>query len=175
MADKTKWIERKFEYHPPQGEYPCILTRLRGTPARVEEIVKSLPQKILTMRHGESWSIQEQIGHLEDVEELLNARIDDFIAGRETLRPADMSNARTVARRHHEKNIEALLASFRAVRMGIVARLESLDESIIAREAIHPRLNKPMRVVDMVFFFAEHDDHHIATMIELAKKLSPSP
>jgi uncharacterized damage-inducible protein DinB len=174
MADKTKWIDRKFEYHPPQGEYPCILARLRGTPARVEEIAKSLPGEMLTKRLGESWSIQEQIGHLEDVEELLSARIDDFIAGRTTLRPADMSNTRTVARRHNEKDIDAMLASFRAVRMGIVARLDALDDEIIAREALHPRLKKPMRVVDMVFFFAEHDDHHIATMIALAKKLSPS-
>lgn len=171
MADKTKWIERKFEYHPPQGEYLCILARLRGTPARVEEIAGSIPGETLTTRLAESWSIQEQIGHLEDVEELLDARIDDFIAGRDTLRPADMSNQRTRDRNHNRKDISLLLASFRSTRMGIVNRLEELDDEVIARVSLHPRLNKPMRVIDMMFFFAEHDDHHIATMLDLAAKL----
>jgi len=173
MADKTKWIERKFEYHPPDGEYLCILARLRGTPARVEEIAKSIPKEILTTRLGESWSIQEQIGHLEDVEELLDARVDDFIAGRETLRPADMSNKRTRDRDHNQKDIDLLLASFRTTRTGIVHRLEELDDEVIGRVALHPRLNKPMRVIDMMFFFAEHDDHHIATMFETVRKLKP--
>ena len=171
MPDKTKWIERKFEYQPPQGEYPCILARLRGTPARIEEIVRSIPKEHLTKRLGESWSIQEQIGHLEDVEELLDARIDDFIAGRDTLRAADMSNQRTRERDHNKKDIDLLLASFRSTRTGIANRLEDLDDEVIARVALHPRLNKPMRVIDMMFFFAEHDDHHIATMLETIRKL----
>jgi hypothetical protein len=170
MAKKDKWIERKFAYNPPAGEFPCILTRLRGTPARLDEIVKPLPKEILVRQIDDGWSIQEQIGHLEDVEELLDGRIDDFIAGLDTLRPADMSNKRTYERRHNEKDIDLLLASFRTTRTGIVNRLEDLDDKVISHIATHPRLNKPMRVVDMMFFFAEHDDHHIAIIIELIKK-----
>ena len=171
MADKTKWIERKFEYHPPDGELPCILARLRGTPARLEEIAGSLPKDRLTASLDGGWSIQEQIGHLEDVEELLDGRIDDFISGKDTLRPADMSNQRTEDRRHNDKDINLLLQSFRSTRQGIVNRIEEMDDDVVARTAIHPRLNKPMRVVDMAFFFAEHDDHHIATMYEISRKL----
>lgn len=171
MPDKTNWIERKFEYNPPDGELPCILARLRGTPARLEEIVKSLSKEQLTIKHNDNWSIQEQVGHLEDVEELLDGRVDDFIAGKDTLRPADMSNQRTNDRQHNEKDIDLLLQSFRSTRQGIVNRIEEMDDKVVARTAIHPRLNKPMRVVDMAFFFAEHDDHHIATIYEIARKL----
>jgi hypothetical protein len=34
---------------------------------------------------------------------------------------------------------------------------------------VHPRLGTPMRLVDMMFFVAEHDDHHLATITELAR------
>jgi hypothetical protein len=171
MATMSKWLERKFEYKAPVGEFPCILTRLRGTPARLDEIIGSLPEKILTVRDGENWSIQEHIGHLEDVEELLDGRIDDFIAGKETLRPADMSNQRTYQRNHNDKEIMALLKSFREVRFNSIRRLEEFDDDMVSRTSLHPRLNKPMRAVDMAFFFAEHDDHHLAIILDLVRKL----
>jgi uncharacterized damage-inducible protein DinB len=171
MTEKSKWIDRRFEYHPVQGEFPCILARLRGTPARLDEIVRLLPKEVLTQSANGGWSIQEHIGHLKDVEELLDGRIDDFIAGVETLRPADMSNKRTNERHHNEKDINALLESFRDTRHGILNRIDELDEAVIIRTAVHPRLNKPMRMIDMAFFFAEHDDHHVATILEMAKRI----
>jgi len=38
------------------------------------------------------------------------------------------------------------------------------------RTALHPRLQQPMRVLDMAFFTAEHDDHHLARMTELSRR-----
>jgi mannitol/fructose-specific phosphotransferase system IIA component (Ntr-type) len=46
-----------------------------------------------------------------------------------------------------------------------------MDESAVTRSAQHPRINQPMRVIDMVVFTAEHDDHHVACIAELARKL----
>jgi hypothetical protein len=40
---------------------------------------------------------------------------------------------------------------------------------MFARSAIHPRLNIPMRLVDFVFFEAEHDDYHFTRINELLK------
>jgi hypothetical protein len=171
MTEKSQWIERKFQYEAPIGEFPCILTRLRGTPARLDEIIRPLPKEILTVRVDEGWSIQEHIGHLEDVEELHDGRIDDFVEGVEVLRPADMSNKRTYERNHNEKDIDEVLASFRATRMAIIKRFEGLDDEVVSRMALHPRLNRPMRVVDMAFFFAEHDDHHVAIIMEIIGRL----
>jgi hypothetical protein len=37
------------------------------------------------------------------------------------------------------------------------------------RTALHPRLKRPMRLVDLCFFVAEHDDHHLATVTRLAR------
>ena len=47
------------------------------------------------------------------------------------------------------------------------ARLEKYDEAFITRTALHPRLLTPMRVIDLCFFVAEHDDHHLARIWEL--------
>ncbi len=35
--------------------------------------------------------------------------------------------------------------------------------------SLHPRLNVQMRVVDMAYFVAEHDDHHICKIMEIVK------
>ena len=50
-----------------------------------------------------------------------------------------------------------------------VARLEGLSEADWSRSALHPRLQQPMRMVDLVFFTAEHDDYHVARISELIR------
>jgi hypothetical protein len=39
----------------------------------------------------------------------------------------------------------------------------------LSASAVHPRLQQPMRLVDMLYFVAEHDDHHLARMTALAR------
>ena len=45
-------------------------------------------------------------------------------------------------------------------------------EAAVDRAAHHPRLDKPMRLIDMVFFAAEHDDQHLASITELRRLFS---
>jgi hypothetical protein len=51
-----------------------------------------------------------------------------------------------------------------------VARLEKLDAAAIARAAHHPRLNRSMRLLDLLLFAAEHDDHHLARIGEIVRE-----
>jgi len=169
---RTKWVERQFEFNLPVGVFPGVLERLRGTPARLEEVVRALPARALTERVGEAWTIQEQVGHLLDLDELHEGRLEDYERGLETLRPADMTNRKTYEADHNAASIEDLLARFRAARLRFVHRLEDLDEEGAARTALHPRLQKPMRVIDMALFVAEHDDHHLASINELRRALA---
>ncbi|MCK4414213.1 MAG: hypothetical protein KAY32_11760 [Candidatus Eisenbacteria sp.] len=46
-----------------------------------------------------------------------------------------------------------------------------MNDQDIARTAIHPRLNQPMRVLDLMIFAAEHDDHHLVRITELLQIL----
>jgi uncharacterized damage-inducible protein DinB len=166
---RTKWFEREFEFNLPVGVFPCVVERLRGTPARLEEVVRALPPRVLTARRGDAWSIQEHVGHLVDLDELHEGRLEDYARRLETLRPADLSNRKTYEAGHNDAVLENLLASFRAARMRFVGRLEALSEEEVAVRALHPRLGQPMRVIDMALFVAEHDDHHLATINELSR------
>lgn len=167
MIALTPWFERKFNFDFPLGHFPLFLERLRGAAPRLEEITRGLAPEILTRRLDDKWSIQEQVGHLLDADELHEARLDDYRAGRLELRSANLSNSRTTAANHNAAVLGELLARFRQRRAAFVGQLETADEALIGRSALHPRLQQPMRLVDMVYFVAEHDDHHIAKIREL--------
>jgi hypothetical protein len=169
MPNRVPWTKRSFSFDFPADLYPELLERLRGTPARAEQIARSVPDDVLTRRDGETWSIQENIGHLADLEALFTGRLDDYDARGETLRPADMTNRRTREANHNDRPFASVLSDLRARRERLVARLEALEAADFARVAMHPRLKKPMRVVDMMLFHAEHDDYHFARIRELIR------
>ena len=96
--------------------------------------------------------------------------VGDFAAGARTTHRADLTNRKTDEANHNARPLESILAEFRSARQKLLRRVESLDPSLFARTMPHPRLKKPMRLVDHLFFVAEHDDHHLARIWEL---LSP--
>jgi len=163
------WFERKFELGIPPEAFPDILERVRGTPARLEERVRGLATEILVRKPGSAWSIQENVGHLWDLEPLWAARLEDFARGADRLRPADLENRKTHEARHNDAAIADLLAGFRGSRFETVKRLEGLGPGDLTRPALHPRLGQPMTLVDHCFFVAEHDDHHLSTIGELIR------
>ncbi|UCG51983.1 MAG: nuclear transport factor 2 family protein [Candidatus Latescibacterota bacterium] len=167
-----KWFDRKFACDLPAWMYPNVVERLRGTPARIEDRILGISGDILIKRDGSNWSIQEHIGHLWLVEELWVKRLDDFENGKTTLTPADLENRRSHEANFNEGRVGDLLSSFRAERTGIVGRLDAYDEGFVLRTANHPRLDTPMRVVDLAFFIAEHDDHHLALITDLIHKFA---
>src|SRR5262249_40428354 len=73
-------IERQFNFELPLGMYPNVVERVRGTPARLEDLTRGMSREVLTRRDGDKWSIQEQAGHLLDLEELGMQRLADFEA-----------------------------------------------------------------------------------------------
>jgi hypothetical protein len=165
------WLEKKFEFQHPIGAFPSVVERVRGTPARLEELVRALPAEVLTTKPRDAWSIQEHVGHLFDLDALHEGRLDDFDAGLDVLRAADMTNRRTHEADHNSAHLDDLFLKFREARMRFVSRLEEMTEEQVARTALHPRLNKPMRVIDLALFVAEHDDHHLAGITQLARTL----
>jgi uncharacterized damage-inducible protein DinB len=169
MSKLLKWTDRTFQFTFPAAVYPEMIERVRGTPARLEDRVQSVSPETLTKRDGERWSIQENAGHLLDLESLFQQRLDEYLAGAAVLHAADMSNRKTYEADHNQVAMQTILTDYRAQRDQLVSRLDKLAPETFATVAHHPRLNVPMRLVDMLFFQSEHDDFHLARITELIK------
>jgi uncharacterized damage-inducible protein DinB len=167
MSEVPNWFERKFEFSFPVELFPDLCVRLRGTPARLEETVRTHPRERLVLRPREKWSAQEHAGHLADLDPLWMARVDDYVAGAVELTAADLTNRKTHEAGHNGRPIEEILAEFRKARLRLADRVATLEPALFARSIPHPRLKQPMRLVDHLYFVAEHDDHHLARIWEL--------
>jgi uncharacterized damage-inducible protein DinB len=168
MPVHLPWTQRTFNFDFPVEIYPDILERLRGLSPRIEAKVRAIPPNILTRREREgTWSIQENIGHLVDLEPLGFTRLKEYMNGVETLSAADMTNARTHEAAHNDRPIDDLLNELAQDRRRFLAQLDCLDPTDFARTAFHPRLKTIMRMVDWLSFVAAHDDYHLARMTEL--------
>jgi uncharacterized damage-inducible protein DinB len=164
---RQKWFDKKFQFDLSEDHYGSVLKKLRETPENIAQLVAHFPEEVLTKRIENRWSIKENIGHLIDLEALHNGRIDDFIAGKEILRPADVKNKKTNEANHNSKKITDLVNELKVAREEFVKRMKHLDEKTLSRISMHPRLNQPMRPIDMAQFVLEHDEHHIETIKEL--------
>jgi uncharacterized damage-inducible protein DinB len=163
------WFERKFDFNFPVELHPNLRARLRGTSARLEESVEGVARDVLIRqpRENEKWSAQEHAGHLLDLETLWRARVADYVGGASQLSVADLSNRQTFDANHNRRSIDEIMAEFRSARSRLMSTVEELDSAVFARILLHPRLKTPMRLADHLYFVAEHDDHHLATIWEL--------
>jgi len=170
MSRVPVWVERKFSFDFPVEQYPNISIRLRGTPARLEDLLHNRSRELLTTKPQGKWSAQEHAGHLLDLESLWMARLDDYLNGRTVLTAADLNNSETTNANHNEHPLVGILGQFREARFRLVDRVETFEPERFSHSLVHPRLEKPTRLVDHLYFVAEHDDHHLALIWELINK-----
>jgi len=172
MTKIQAWFERKFELTFLVQQFPNLCARLRGTPARLEEMVQGISPEVLVAKQEGKWSAQEHAGHLADLESLWMARVGDFFGDRDTLTIADLTNRKTDDANHNARGLVAILSEFRAARLHLLDRIDKFQPSLLAQTKLHPRLQQPMRLVDHLYFVAEHDDHHLARIWELTRTLA---
>ncbi len=161
MIDMIRWTDRTFDHRWPVRLLPVIVERLRGTPIRAAALLGEADDARRREQRG-GWSAQEHIGHLDDLHELDLLRLNEFLSGARVLSAADMTNRATYEARHNATPTAELLDRLRTRREDFVRRLEPLTEEEADRAADHPRLHRPLRLVDWLYFVAEHDDHHLA-------------
>src|SRR5581483_11985161 len=117
MSQVPTWFERRFSFTFPVEQYPNLCARLRGTPARLEEMLREVPPEKLVHKPEGKWSIQEHAGHLYDLESLWITRVDDFVKhDGDSLTIADLRNSRTEEATHNARQLREILAEFRAAR-----------------------------------------------------------
>lgn len=167
MSAIPAWFARRFEFTFPVEQYPNLCIRLQGTPARLEEMLLGVSSDLLVAKAEGKWSAQEHAGHLLDLESLWLARVNDFSHDGQPLTAADLSNRNTNEANHNARPPALILADFRAARARLLHRLREDTPEVFGRTKLHPRLQQPMRLVDHLYFVAEHDDHHLARIWEM--------
>ena len=170
MAQRELWFERRFVFDLPPSRFAGTVERLRGTPMRLEERTRGLERATLVRHDPQKWSIQEQVGHLLDLEPLWFRRTEQLFAGEGELVAADLTNRKTDEAGHNARPLTELLDEFRDARGRLLDLLNRADDATIVRAARHPRLQQPLRLIDHALFVAEHDDHHLAGITELRQR-----
>jgi uncharacterized damage-inducible protein DinB len=169
MTRQTPWFERRFQFDFPTGMFPIIFSRLEGTIFRLHHLLANADdEQSSTAREG--WSVKQHVGHLYDLEALWWQRFQDFQDGRAVLTTADLTNQKTFDANHNERSLDELGNLFLVERQKLLEAIYAFEEPQLALTAIHPRLQQPMRLIDSLYFVAEHDDHHIAIISTLLRK-----
>jgi uncharacterized damage-inducible protein DinB len=166
-----KWFERNFDFSFDTSMADTVCHRLRHAPARLQLLIAGTTEEDLNFKPNNKWSIKEQVGHLTILEGLWRARLNDFNEGKTELTPADLDNKATDAANFNQYHATALLDQFLKERTATLALISTIDIRDVKQTSLHPRLKSPMRIVDHLFFVAEHDDHHYTSIHEIITQL----
>lgn len=164
---KTEWFERKFSFGISTGMLPFFLERLTGTYARLEKKVSGIPEDLLSTKYEGKWSVKQNIGHLAEVDEIANKRIDEMQRGISPMSPAVFEPKLD----YNATPILEVLALFEKNRKENLQKYTSLSDEALAKFSLHPRLKVQMTPVDLAYFDAEHDDHHLVRINEILTAL----
>jgi uncharacterized damage-inducible protein DinB len=169
MIPQTPWFQRSFHFDFPVGIFPIIFSRLEGSIFRLYSLLSNADDELCSHSIN-GWSVKEHVGHLYDLEELWWKRLLDFQQNKTMLTVADLNNQKTKEAGHNQKTLEQLLEQFTIERQKILETVYGFDGGLLSRTSVHPRLDQPMRLIDFLYFVAEHDDHHISAMSTLLRK-----
>ena len=89
----------------------------------------------------------------------------------EVLAEADLANADTDTADYNAMQMADIMESFTTKRLLLINAFQHLARTHPEANALHPRLRTPMRPVDLGYFIAEHDDHHLARITEICEVL----
>ncbi|MBL7963228.1 MAG: DinB family protein [Flavobacteriales bacterium] len=156
------WHTRSLPNGLGMEQLPVLLARVRGTPVRMQEVLRSVrPEQLALHRSGE-WGVLEHLAHLTHLQDRLMARVDDLEARRPDLCPIDLADQVSVLTHVHTRHPGDVLEEFRLRRLAFVQRVQRMPDAVLAHVARHPCGERPTRVIDMLLWVAEHDDHHLA-------------
>lgn len=163
-----KWFERKFDFSFDVNEYAAIYPRLQQAPGNLERLLQNRAEDpILSHQPDGKWSVKEHVGHLSVLEPLWRTRIHDILAKKPMLTPTDLNNSATSEAGFNKLSITELLQRFAEERRQTLALLDSININEHSNTSLHPRMQQPMRIIDIAYFTAEHDDHHMGVIGEI--------
>ncbi|HEX6576551.1 MAG TPA: DinB family protein [Gemmatimonadaceae bacterium] len=159
--ERPTWAQRKFLFGHPLWMLADFIERLRGVLPRLDDLLVGLNDDHAHRQFDGKWSIAQNIGHLSDVEELWQERLEDLRQGKKTYSAAVGARFQELAKRHQHRPVAETMNEFRERRSRLIDALVHASPELQRASAFHERLQVPMRLVDCAQFYAEHDDHHL--------------
>jgi uncharacterized damage-inducible protein DinB len=167
MIKRQKWIDHTFTFGQDLGWSQNLIARLSGSIIRIEHYAKSLSDDQCSRRYNDRWSIKDHVGHLIDLESLFIKRLEELDNLSFEFSPADMSNTTTEKAQYRNWSIEKLIGAFKTERDVFIQTFTQLSDEGKVHKAYHKRLDTWLNPTDVLLFSAEHDDHHIASILEI--------
>ena len=131
-------------------------------PERARAILSSVTEAARCFKPDGRWSAKENIGHLDDLSGVDEKRLNDYLSNASSLSPADTRNPATEAANHNSRSWIEIIERLKENRLHFTHQLAQLTNEQLQRKALHLRLQQQMRLLDWLWFIAEHDDHHLA-------------
>src|SRR5262245_51036494 len=169
--ERPPWPQRSFSFVHPPWMLADFTERLRGLVPRLAPLLSGLTEEQARHPLDGKWSIAQNVGHLSDVEELWQERLEDLRQGKGVYTPAVAARFQALALRHQERSLQETVAELSARRTSLVNALNHASPELQRASAFHERLKVPMRLVDCAQFYAEHDDHHCLRIRAIRSRL----
>ncbi|MDR2269406.1 MAG: DinB family protein [Sphingobacterium sp.] len=160
----VRWFDRQFDSNTGSEYFDEFLKLLEDFPAVLNRVLKRCPVEVSTRKMGDKWSVNENIGHLILLEDLWRIRFRDIKEGKPDMSTADLSNTETDQSSFNKMVVEELINDLVSEREKTIVMLQKLSEEDLLKTSMHPRLQQPMNIIDLMHFVAEHDLHHLDTI-----------
>ncbi|MCW8309963.1 DinB family protein [Sphingobacterium sp. InxBP1] len=165
----VRWFDRQFDSNTSSEYFDEFLKRLEHFPTVLKKLLKSCPAEVSTRKMGGKWSVNENIGHLILLEDLWRIRFRDIKEGKPDMSPADLNNTATDQSSFNNMPVEELIKHLVSEREKTIAMLRKLSGEELLKTSMHPRLQQPMNIIDLMHFVAEHDLHHVYAIQSIMK------
>ena len=147
-------------------QHIILLQALRSAPARVAEIMTSLPDEAHEGRPApDQWNMLQLVAHLAAAEPPFLKRVTRIV---EEDRPWLPYFGPDVARPESDEPMPGLLSQFRARRDGLLKFLSALPLEAWERPATHETMG-PTTLAAQVQNIANHDTEHLGQLYELRR------
>ncbi len=160
-TEMPQWFERKFNFDFGMEKLPELLERMEKSVLKFRKIIQDKSEEQLNYKPDGKWSAKEHIGHLWILEPLWQKRFSEIKDNKTEMSPADLNNTATDNAFFNQYEIEKILSDFQQERQRTIQLLKNFKGEDFQQSLYHPRLKQPMRIIDLIYFVAEHDKHHL--------------
>lgn len=172
--EPIKWFDRKFDFSFGNELFPLLLERMENNIEKTKFHLDRLNKLEFDIKPNGKWSVKEHIGHLKILEPLWLKRLQEIRDKKECMTPADLNNTATDEANFNQFNIEHIFHGFIKERVKTLEFLKTCQLEDLNYALYHPRLKQPMRIIDLMYFVAEHDDHHLKAILQINRHDSKS-